>query len=330
MFNILNIFLILAFLSTIAVTFATREPTGPQGAMGLWPVFLIPCLFAAVILFSLAAKKLLNITPGGRLIQFIVAAGILITFSTAIIGTIDRQNYNWIIQGLVIIVPSLILAGCTVIIHETVFPNPRFFYWTATIFLCTVALTGWGVAGKGLFNYIKTDMAKSAQRAQEDKIQEEQNKQWEANKFAALDDSASLYAFLQFIYSRNERVRQQARKKVMHFPGLDNKLIELIDLDCTDAISYIAKLYENPPAKFAPAWGRMLKRQLNKNNSLQYNEHAGIWEPNLKVYFEGAEKIQLAGGSLQTELALWHRHLVKCKGLENLAAFVKNLLEKNS
>ena len=99
---------------------------------------------------------------------------------------------------------------------------------------------------------------------------------------------------------------------------------------CEEAISYIAKVYENPSAKFAPAWGRMLKRQLKKWDSLQYDEYANTWELNLKTYFVGAQKLQLVGGSFQMELLSWHTFLQKCKGLGNLAAFVENLLETKS
>ena len=108
--------------------------------------------------------------------------------------------------------------------------------------------------------------------------------------------------------------------------GLDDKLIELIDQDCDEAISYIANLYENPPAKLAPAWARMLERKRKAWDTLQYDEHAGTWEQNLRAYFVGAKEIQLAGGLLRTELLSWHEHLQKCKGLQNLTAFVKELL----
>jgi hypothetical protein len=103
-------------------------------------------------------------------------------------------------------------------------------------------------------------------------------------------------------------------------------LIELIDQDCDEAISYVANLYEDSPAKFAPSWGEMLERQLTKWDGLQYDEYAGTWEHNLKAYFEGAQKIQLAGGSLRPELLAWHEHLQKCKGLGYLTVFVERLL----
>lgn len=327
---VLYIFLVLAFLSTIAVTIMTRQPTGPEGAMGIWLVLMIPCLFLAILVFIMVGKGLLDFVPGGGLVQFITAVGILITFSMAILGTVDRHNYNWAIQGLVITIPCLILVACTVIIHQADFPNLRLVHWAAVILLGGAALVGWGLAGTGIVYYIKKDMERAARQAQEEREQEDQREQWELAEYAKLDDSASLYALLQFIWSRNDQVRGQAVERINRYPGLDDKLIELLDKDCKEAISYVVDLYENSPAKFAPAWGRMLERQLKKWDSLQYDEYAGTWELNLTNYFEGAQKIQLAGGSLHDELLLWHKHLLKCKGLEGLAAFVKDLLETKS
>jgi len=74
----------------------------------------------------------------------------------------------------------------------------------------------------------------------------------------------------------------------------------------------------------------MLKRQLEKWDNLQYDEPAGTWEYDPIEYFQGAQKIQHAGASLRTELMAWHEHLQKCKGLGNLEAFVKSLLQTKS
>jgi Sec-independent protein translocase protein TatA len=329
MFNILDIFLVLAFLSTILVTILTQQPSGPEGPVGVWLLLLIPCLFMAILIFMMVGKELLNFVPGGSLIQFITAIGILITFSIAIFGTVDRHQYNWAIQGLVITVPSLILVAGAVIIHQTDFPNLKPIHLLAVILLGAAALTGWGVAAKGIFHYIKKEVEQANQQVQKERKQQDQREQWEIAEYAKLGESPSLYALLQFVWSRNDQIRKQARDKVSGFPQLDEKLIELIDKDNEEAISYIAKLYENPPTTLAPAWARMLKRQLKKWDSLQFDDHAGTWENNLKNYFEGAKKIQMAGGSFSAELRAWHEHLLKCKGLDNLATFVKSLLKTN-
>jgi hypothetical protein len=328
MSNLLGILLFLAFAGTTAVTVLTQQSWGPEGPVGAWLPLMIPCLFVAILVLTMVAKDSLNFIPGGRLLQFVIAVGILITFSTALFAMLGR--YNSVTQGFLIAVPYLILAGCAAVIHLTDSPDLRLVHLVAAIVLGGAALAGWGLAGMGVVLYTQRELERSARREQEEREQEEQHEQWEVAEYAKLDDSPSLYALLQFIWSRNDQVRREAREQVSRFPGLDDKLIELLDQDCREAVSYIANVYENPPAKLAPAWGRMLERQLKKWDSLQYDEHAGTWEQNLTAYFKGAQRIQRAGGSLRTELLSWHQHLQKCKGLGNLAAFVGDLLETKS
>jgi hypothetical protein len=325
MSTILNILLLLAFGSTIAVTVMAQQPSGPEGPIGAWLVLAIPYLFLAILVVVMVAEDSLNFVSGGRPVQVVIAVGIFITFSIALFAILGR--YNGVIQGLLIAVPYLILAGCAAVIHHSDSPNPRLVHLVAAMILGGAALAGWGLAGTGALLCMKEDLERSALRAQREREQEDQREQWEVAEYAKLDDSRSLYALLQFVWSRNDQVRRQAREQVSHFPGLDDKLIELLDQDCKEAVSYVANVHENPPAKFAPAWGRMLERQMERWDSLQYDEHAGTWEQNLIAYFKGAQKIQLAGGSLRTELLPWHQHLQKCRGLGNLADFVRDLLE---
>ncbi|MCB0630468.1 MAG: hypothetical protein R2824_22250 [Saprospiraceae bacterium] len=324
MFSILDIFLVLAFLCTIIATAVSQQPTGPEGPVGGWLLLVFPFLFLTILGLLLLSKGSLNFIPGGRPVQILVLAGVLVTFSVSVLGGFSR--YDSLIQKLIISVPYLILAGFAGVIHQSDLPNSRVVHLVAAIVLGATALAGWGVAGRGIFLYLKKDMERAAQRTQEEQAQEEEHEQGEIAEYAKLDDSAPLGALLRFTWSRNAAIRQQALERVSRFPGLDDQLIELLDQSSEDAVSYIANVYENPPARLAPAWGKMLERELKKWDSLQYNEHAGTWEQNLKPYFKGAQKIQLAGGSLHNELQLWHQHLQKCKGLGSLANFVKGLL----
>lgn len=320
----LDVLLSLAFISTLAVTVLARQPTGPEGPIGVWLLLLIPCLFVATLVFVMVAKGSLNIVPGGRLIQFVIAIGILITFSIAVFGLLVRDQ--GVVEVLLIAAPFLILAGCASLIHHSDLPNPRLVNWVAATLLGGAALVGWGLAGYGIFRYVQKDLERSALAEQKAREQEEQYEQRDVAEYANLDDSAPLQALLRFTWSRNEQVRSRARPRVSNLPQLDDRLIELLDQGSEDAISYVANVYEHPPAGLAPAWGRMLERELKTWNSLQYDEHAGTWENNLRGFFVGAQKIQNAGGSLRPELAAWHQHLQKCKGLGNLAAFVERLL----
>ena len=79
--------------------------------------------------------------------------------------------------------------------------------------LSGAALTGWGLASTGIFHYVKEDQERSALRAQKEREQEDQNNQWEVTEYAKLDDSASLYAFLRFIWSRKTRFDGRPKKR---------------------------------------------------------------------------------------------------------------------
>ncbi len=324
----LDILLFLTLASTIAGAVVSQQPTGPEGQVGGWVLLVFPWLFVALVVFILAGRGSLNFMPGGQPAHFFVALGILVTFGTAMLGAFF--NDNSVVPRLLIVIPLLILASCAGIIHHSVLPNPELVNLVAAVLLAGAALVGWGLTGTGIFFYVKHDLKRSALQAQEEREQEEQREQWEVAEYAKLDDSASLYALLQFRWSRNDQVRRQAQEKARRFPDLDDELIELVDRDCDEAISYVAKLYEDPPAKLAPSWGKMLERQLRKWDRLQYDKYAGTWEQNLRAYFEGAQKIQLAGGSLHTELLSWHKHLQKCNGLGDLTVFVKKLLHTKS
>ena len=151
MFNLADVFLILAFLSTLAVTILTQQPSGPEGPVGVWLVLLIPCLFLATLVIIMFGKEVLDFIPGGNPIRIVIVVGILITFSIAIFGFVDRQKYSWAVQGLVITVPYLILAACAVLNHKDGFPEARIIFLGAAVVLGIAALAGWGLAAQGTF-----------------------------------------------------------------------------------------------------------------------------------------------------------------------------------
>lgn len=327
-FGILDILLIFTLVTTIAVTVMSQQPVGPEGLVGAWVISLIPCLFVAILVFTMVSKGSLDSIPGGGLVRIIIAVGVLITFGVTLFGMFCR--FEGVVQVLMIAIPYLLLAGCVGMIHHSDLPGSSIFHLAGAIVLGGAALAGWGMVGKGVFHYMQKELERTSLQMKKEKEQEEQHEQWEVAEYAKLDDSEPLHRLLRFVWSRNDEVRQQATERVRRFPKLDDALIELIEWDFEDAITYIAKFYENPPAKLATAWGDMLERQLKKWDSLQYQEHAQTWEYNLRPFFEGAQKIQLADGTLHSELDSWHRHLQKCKGLGNLAHFVNGLLYAES
>jgi hypothetical protein len=70
----------------------------------------------------------------------------------------------------------------------------------------------------------------------------------------------------------------------------------------------------------------MMERELKRWSRLASDEHAGTWEMNLRPYFEGAAKIQKAGGDLRPQLRAWQGLLKTCQGLGGLTAYVETLI----
>lgn len=316
---LLHILLLLAFLSSIVVTVALRQPWGPEGPVGAWVLFVFPCLFVAVLLIALASKGLLTFLPGGRVVHYAAAAGIIVALLASFFGSLDRQNVT--ITFLLEAVPYLVLAGCAAALHHSGVGRPA-----AAAILGLAALAGWGVTATGLLLSVKGSIERSAEQAQQVEARELRYEQEELAEYAKLGADPPLSQLLGFTRARNSGLRSEVCGRVSGRATLDDDLISLLDADNQNAIDYIAFVYEKPPARLAPAWGRMLELKLREWDSLQYDEYAGKWEPNLSAYFEGAMKIQRAGGDLRLQLRVWHAHLQKSKGLENLAAFVGTLL----
>ena len=180
--------------------------------------------------------------------------------------------------------------------------------------------------GVGAFVTLREKAAEDSRRYAQHQADEQAYETEEVNEYRALPADAPLGAVLRFIWGRSETVRAEARERVSHWPELDDELIQLLDNKDSWAISYVASVYEKPPAKLAPAWGRMLEYQLSAYNVIQYEQYAANREPELRTFFDGARKIQAAGGDLRPQLRPWYELLHKSKGLDGLAASVKTML----
>jgi hypothetical protein len=320
----LNVVLVLAFLSALWGTFTMRLASGPEGPVGAWLVFLFPCLLITILVMTFAGKGLMSFVPGGRFVQILVAIGIVITLGTAYFASLDEHNP--VLPVLLNSVPYLLLIGCAALIHRQHFPDPRLATWTAAILLGSAALGGWGLMGVGAFVTLREKAAEDSRRYAQHQADEQAYETEEVNEYRALPADAPLAAVLRFIWGRSETVRAEARERVSHWPELDDELIQLLDNKDSWAISYVASVYEKPPAKLAPAWGKMLEYQLSAYNVIQYEQYAANREPELRTFFDGARKIQAAGGDLRPQLRPWYELLHKSKGLDGLAASVKAML----
>ncbi len=313
--------LFLALLSTIGASAGMRGHWGPEGPVGAWVLFFFPCLLAAILLATFASRSMLDFVPGGRPVQFVAAAGILVALSVAFLGTLDGKED--VLTRALGATPYLILFGCLVLIHRAQLPAVA--AWIPTILLGVAALAGAGVIGFTAAASVKSSFEQSAERSQKEQASETEFERQEVAEYEALPADAPLASLLRLTWSRNAKVKALARQRVAQGAGLDDAPNDLLVAGNEDVIHYVSFVYEKPSAKLAKGWAAMLERQRKAWDVLQYDEHAGKWEPNLSAYFEGAEKLQRAGGDLKPQLRSWYELLSKSKGLGNVAAFVKTL-----
>jgi hypothetical protein len=320
----LNVILVLAFLSALWGTFTMRLASGPEGPVGAWLLLLFPCLLITILVMTFAGKGLMSFVPGGRFVQSLTAVGIVITLGTAYFASLDKHNS--ILPVLLNSVPYLLLIGCAALIHRQNFQDPRLATWTAAILLGSAAVGGWGLMGVGALVSLREKAAQMSQQSAQRQADEQVYQADEVNEYGALPADAPLGAVLPFAWGRSATVRAEALERISHWPELDDALIQLLDNKDSWAISYVALIYDKPPAKLAPAWGRMLEYQLSAWNVLQYEEYAAKREPELRPMFDGARKISAAGGDLKPQLRPWYELLRKSKGLDGLASSVKTML----
>jgi hypothetical protein len=129
----LNVVLVLALLSTLWGTFTMRLASGPEGPVGAWLLFLFPCLLITILVMTFAGKGLMSFVPGGRFVQILAAAGIVITLGTAYFASLDKHNS--VLPVLLNSVPYLLLIGCAALIHRQNFSDPRVATWVAGMLL---------------------------------------------------------------------------------------------------------------------------------------------------------------------------------------------------
>lgn len=330
-----DFFLMLAILSTVLVMIAAKGATGSKGRVGAWLLLVFPGLFTGALLVIFVLRQMLDWIPGGRPVQLAASLGILVSLLAGLAAATKGGTQIWSAAGKV--GPYLILAGCIAVIHGGGLREPRIGAAVAAALLGCSAVAGWAVMGIGLVRYMQAGLAASAAQKDEREAVEiaecracaVSNSVYEAasyDAFRALPADASLAQLLPYIWTRNRVAAMECQARIASRPGLDDQLIKLLDAKSNDAISYVSLQYGAPPARLAPAWARMLERELKSNSGLVHDEHAGTRELDLWPYFAGAEKIQKAGGDLRPQLRAWHEVLKNCKGLGGLAAYVLSLI----
>ncbi|MCP3915940.1 MAG: hypothetical protein GY711_10330 [bacterium] len=321
---LLDILLGLALISAILAIVSSFSPTGPEGDWGTVYIAMLATLLFGVLLLVLSIRGEMDSIPGGGFVQFLTAIGLLTLFMISLMGASDCDNRA--LRGLLISTPFLLLAGGLIAINGASLPARHITVWVARGLLGGGGIIGWGLAVAGFSTYMKESQAKLEAKQREVQEQDDQNRREEAARFEEIGKDASLVKLLQYMFSQNPDIRQSARKRITDFPDLDECLIELLNGKSEDVVDYIAKVHEAPPKKLETAFGAMLERKQKSWSFIQHEDNPGNRASDLTVYFQGAGRIQQAGGDLRPQLQLWHALLLKCRGLEGLAATVQALL----
>ena len=316
--------LFLAVLCTVAATAISGRSWGPEGPVGVWLLFALPCLLAAVLLIALVQKEWLGQLPGGPAVQYASVLGVVVAMGAAFFGSLDRSQTltSWVLRS----VPYFILTGCAAALYLRNLPEWKIGRWILSVLLGIPAIAGWGLLSFGLFLAIRNTLAESEQQINAEAVREKQFEEEEVVEFHQLGKDPPLSMVLRFAWSRNAEIRSQTQAMLKSHDHLVDELIELLSRDNENAVRYVAFICDIPAAELAPAWAAMLERQRKAWDFLQHDENAGKWEPNLSMYFEGARKLRRVNGDLAPALRSWYELLKKSRGLGNLADFVKTLL----
>ncbi len=309
--------LVVALLGTIGGTLAMRGPWGPEGPVGAWLVLVFPGLIVAGVLLVFASRGMLDFLPGGRPGQFAGVVGMLVLFGTALFASLDAHNRIW--PQLMAAVPYLILAGCFAIALGK-------WKWLAASTLGAAALAGWVLILIGITMSVRQSAAESAARVAEEAQREQGYEAEEVTEYRSLPADVPLGRVLRFTWSRNAAVKEEARRRVAEWPGRTEELVRLVDASSEMAIDYLALPDSQVTAELGPAWGRMMERRCESMQFMQYEEDASRRSSDLRRLFDGAEKIQRAGGDLKAPLRCWVELLKKSKHSGGMTAQVERLL----
>lgn len=308
---------------------ATRGSTGPEGPVGAWLLGILPFLLSAAILVLACSRGLFDGLGVTRPLQY--AASLGIPLALVLLMFLPLSDKSAPVALLSLVGQAAIISGFIIAVHGGAWAAQPGGRWTLTALLGTASLAGWGLVAFGIVQFTVGEYQSALRDVQEIQDREAHYEAEEVVEYRALPPDVPLGRLLRYTWSRNEAIARECRARVAARPDLDEELIRLLgetgSFYLDNAVTYVAIVYEHPPARLAAAWAAMLDEQLASwQTRLLNDDYAGKWEPNLQSYFEGARKLQAAGGDLRPALRRWHGLLVQCKGLGGLARVVADLL----
>jgi hypothetical protein len=317
---VLDACLILALLGVIGLTAIRGDSWGPEGPVGLFVLVLPVLLLIGGVLAACTARGLFDWAPGGRLLHYAAVLGVVVGLGTVILLALDRNQPWW--SHICALLPFLVIAAAAATLHSS---SAR----TAVAgILGVLAVTGWIVTAGGFGAYVRSSMQEAEQRAQLEQQRETERSQEDLAAFRTLASDASVRQLVAYAYSPNDAVQKEARGRIAARPNLDEELSAMLLAGAGDnAASYIAHIHPAPSAKLAPAFASFLEAELpGWQSRLTGSPNPGSWQPNISSFFDGADRIQKAGGDLRPQLKQWHDYLKTVSGMNGMVMHIAPML----
>jgi hypothetical protein len=317
---LLDICLILTLLGVIGLTSIRGAYWGPEGPVGLFLLVIPVLLLFGGVLTAFVSRGLFAWAPGGRPVHYAAVLGVVVALGILILVSVDRNQGP--LSHLCTVIPYLVIAACFATLHINAGRS------LSAGFVGLLAVAGWVAMAGGLVMQMSSSIKEAETRATAERLAEELRAKEDLEEFRQLSAGASLAKLLQYTYSPNATVQKEAREMIASNPRLDDELIAMLRMGSgEDASSYIARLHPAPTAKLAPAFASFLERELpGWKSRLMGAPNPGIWQPNISSYFDGADRIQKAGGDLRPQLRQWHDYLKGVSGMSGMAMHIAPML----
>ncbi|MEO8130795.1 MAG: hypothetical protein ABJF23_30295 [Bryobacteraceae bacterium] len=320
----LNVLLTLALLSTILISVLAGLPSGPEGPVGAWLVFIPALFFLSVALAGAILLGRFDWVAGGRITGALAMTGLLIGLTVVMFFSLDAPRT---LHGrLMTIAPYLVLICTAWAVNGAPL---RAGVLVATSVLGLGAVGGWGFLGFVAIDHVRDEIRQSEATAARDRQWDDAKSVEDAASYQALPADASISDVLHFMFSPNETVKRQCRERLVNWPNLDEELIANLDHgDAEWAARFIGETHPKPSAKLAPAFIVYLDKGLEQwRSTLLYDKYAAKWEPNMSHYIQASRRIQEGGGDLRPHLKPWYDLVSKAPGLTGMAMEIKSIME---
>lgn len=312
------LYLLLASLVITNLMLAGPRRLGPEGAVGVWLVFVPSLVLAFLFLVTGSLSGHFAWMLPNRFAWLLLSAGILVSLGVALFALIDRGMS----RRLGIAVTMVVGAACFLALDPEIGLTGAARRVLPMLLFGLLALAGHALLIKTMFRHTigRRAWLEAQYRAADEA--EQRRAQGDVDEFAAVPVDAPFLTVSRFLWSSTGPVRTQARERLQARPDLEAQMVECLGIDGADeaVACYIAYVQSQPLPTMAPAYAAFLDRQFTSwQHSRLIGADPALWEPNLAAWFDAAERIQAAGGELRPSLTRWREAFELIPGFEQQA-----------